>query len=235
MTETPQQMFKPLRRAPGRRPRQPGWRRRQDDRRPGRGRPPRAVIRCVLSDTDAVDIGQIRPLIPLQVDPPGHRAPQAARPDLRTATDRHVDTTCARSFGEVDGRRPQLQLSRIDRRAVADHGVRSCWDCRYRAAEFIELKNGIIRPQASPEQHEAVASTGAKIYAVLRSRRRARAPDIRLHLDVPAAEVDGERLTHEDVLDIGYLFFLAGLDTVTASLDRMIAHLAKTPSTATDS
>ena len=43
------------------------------------------------------------------------------------------------------------------------------------------------------------------------------------------AEVDGERLSHEDVLDIGYLFFLAGLDTVTASLDCMVAHLAQHP------
>ena len=43
------------------------------------------------------------------------------------------------------------------------------------------------------------------------------------------AEVDGHRLTDEDVLDIGYLFFLAGLDTVTASLDCMLSYLAQHP------
>ena len=43
------------------------------------------------------------------------------------------------------------------------------------------------------------------------------------------AEVDGERLTNDDVLDIGYLFFLAGLDTVTASLDCMLSYLAAHP------
>ena len=43
------------------------------------------------------------------------------------------------------------------------------------------------------------------------------------------AEVDGHRLTNDDVLDIGYLFFLAGLDTVTASLDCMLAYLAQHP------
>jgi cytochrome P450 len=32
------------------------------------------------------------------------------------------------------------------------------------------------------------------------------------------AEVDGERLTQEEILDIGYLFVIAGLDTVTDSL-----------------
>ena len=41
------------------------------------------------------------------------------------------------------------------------------------------------------------------------------------------AEVDGERLTTEDILDICYLFLLAGLDTVTASLDCFIAYLAQ--------
>ena len=49
---------------------------------------------------------------------------------------------------------------------------------------------------------------------------------ISLFLD---SEVDGHRLTHDDVLDIGYLFFLAGLDTVTASLDCMLAYLAQHP------
>ena len=43
------------------------------------------------------------------------------------------------------------------------------------------------------------------------------------------AEVDGHRLTNDDVLDIGYLFFIAGLDTVTASLDCMLAYLAQHP------
>ena len=43
------------------------------------------------------------------------------------------------------------------------------------------------------------------------------------------AEVDGVRLTNDDVLDIGYLFFLAGLDTVTASLDCMLSYLAAHP------
>ena len=49
---------------------------------------------------------------------------------------------------------------------------------------------------------------------------------ISLFLD---SEVDGHRLTPDDVIDIGYLFFLAGLDTVTASLDCMLAYLAQHP------
>ena len=42
-------------------------------------------------------------------------------------------------------------------------------------------------------------------------------------------EVEGEPLSRDDVVDIGYLFFLAGLDTVSASLECMVAFLAQNP------
>jgi cytochrome P450 len=76
-----------------------------------------------------------------------------------------------------------------------------------------------------------VNATGQQIYAVLQEvidERLAERQDdfLSMFLD---AEVDGHRLTPEDVLDIGYLFFLAGLDTVTASLDCMLSYLAQHP------
>ena len=43
------------------------------------------------------------------------------------------------------------------------------------------------------------------------------------------AEVEGDRLSREDILDICFLFFIAGLDTVTATLDCMFAFLAQHP------
>ena len=42
-------------------------------------------------------------------------------------------------------------------------------------------------------------------------------------------EVDGERLTVEEILDICFLFLIAGLDTVTATLDCFFAYLADHP------
>ncbi|MSP61926.1 MAG: cytochrome P450 [Myxococcales bacterium] len=44
-----------------------------------------------------------------------------------------------------------------------------------------------------------------------------------------AAEVEGERLTRENILDISYLLILAGLDTFASSLACMIARLARLP------
>jgi cytochrome P450 len=44
-----------------------------------------------------------------------------------------------------------------------------------------------------------------------------------------SAEVEGHKLTREDILDICFLFLIAGLDTVTATLDCMFAHLAQHP------
>ena len=43
------------------------------------------------------------------------------------------------------------------------------------------------------------------------------------------AEVDGERLSREDILDICFLFLIAGLDTVTSTLDCMFSYLAQHP------
>ena len=43
------------------------------------------------------------------------------------------------------------------------------------------------------------------------------------------AEVDGATLSREDILDISFLFLIAGLDTVTSTLDCMFSYLAQHP------
>jgi cytochrome P450 len=190
------------------------------------------------SGVDAVDIGQVRPLIPLQVDPPRHR-------DYRKLLD---PIFAPKQVAGLEDRTRELVRDLVA--AVAGDGT-----CNFhaavaeplpstvflqllglpvsRAAEFIALKDGIIRPGArTPAERVAIArATGQRIYAVLQEavdeRQEERRDDfLSLFLD---AEVDGQRLTNDDVLDIGYLFFLAGLDTVTASLDCMVAYLAQHP------
>jgi cytochrome P450 len=43
------------------------------------------------------------------------------------------------------------------------------------------------------------------------------------------AEVDGDRLTRDEIVDIGFQFLIAGLDTVTAALDCFFGYLAQHP------
>jgi cytochrome P450 len=187
---------------------------------------------------DAVHIGQVRPLIPLQIDPPDHAKYRKLLDPL----------FAPRRIALLEDRTRALVSDLVE--AVADDG-----GCNYhaavseplpstvflellglpvsRAAEFIALKDGIIRPSArTPEERSSmVDDAGARIYAVLQEvldeRLETRQEDF--ISDFLDAEVDGERLTPEEVIDICYLFFLAGLDTVTASLDCMMARLALHP------
>ncbi len=202
-------------------------------------------VRAVLHDSavfssgvEAVSIGQIRPLLPLQIDPPEHKkyrklldpifAPRQVNlmedqvrqyvrgmvADLAGLGHANVHDSLSSPmpttvFLELLG----LPVSRLD--------------------EFIALKDGIIRPPAkdAAERITMANETGQKIYAILEevTTQRTAEPQDDLISDLLSAEVDGERLTVEDVIDICYLFFLAGLDTVTASLDCMFAFLAGHP------
>lgn len=190
------------------------------------------------SGVDAVHIGQVRPLIPLQIDPPHHK-------NFRKLLD---PIFAPKQVALLEDRTRAIVRDLVA--AVADDG-----QCNFhqaiaeplpttvflqllglpleRAAEFIELKDGIIRPPAhtNAERVRMTDATGQKIYAVLQEvideRMVERRDDfISMFLD---AEVEGHRLTNDDVLDIGFLFFIAGLDTVTSSLDCMLSYLAQHP------
>lgn len=186
----------------------------------------------------AVSIGQVRPLIPLQIDPPRHR-------NYRKLLD---PIFAPKRIALLEDRARALVQDLIG--AVVDQGR-----CNFhtavaeplpttvflqllglpvsRAREFLKLKDGIIRPPVKTMEERTTYTTevGKRIYAVLQEaideRTQQRSDDfLSMFLD---AEVDGQHLTNEDVLDIGYLFFLAGLDTVTASLDCMLSYLAQHP------
>lgn len=190
------------------------------------------------SGFDAVHIGQVRPLIPLQIDPPAHKgyrkildplfAPKQVAPleDRTRALVRGlvadvVDDGHCNFHDTVSEPLPTTVFLELLGLPVS------------RRDEFIALKDGIIRPDASDdaERQRVIDETGSQIYAVLEEVVAARAaqPEDDFISGFLAAEVDGHRLTHDEVVDIGYLFFLAGLDTVTASLDCFLAHLAQHP------
>lgn len=188
------------------------------------------------SGIDAVHIGQVRPLIPLQIDPPEHKHYRKLLDPL----------FAPKQVALLEDRTRVLVRTLIDAVAADGH-------CNFhqsiaeplpttvflqllglpvsRRDEFIALKDGIIRPPASDseERIRMVDETGAQIYAVLEEvlTERAAHPQDDLLTQFLDADVDGHRLTRDEILDICYLFFLAGLDTVTASLDCFISFLAQ--------
>lgn len=190
------------------------------------------------SGVDAVDIGQIRPLIPLQIDPPQHKYFR-----------RLIDPIFGReTIARIEPETRRLVKELIDK--VKDSGGTNFHEAIAeplpstvflqllglpvsRTKEFIALKDGIVRPPAksNDERVAMVNETGQKIYAMLKEAIAERENDrrddiISMLLD---AKVDGEQLTHDQVEDILYLMFIAGLDTVTSSLDCFISYLAQHP------
>jgi cytochrome P450 len=100
---------------------------------------------------------------------------------------------------------------------------------------FLRLKEGIMRPGGGLADDDVrrniQVETAQEIYAyfnsILDEKQKDPQDDI-LSLFL-TAEVDGIRLTREEILDICFLFLIAGLDTVTDSLTCMFAFLAQHP------
>lgn len=100
---------------------------------------------------------------------------------------------------------------------------------------FLEMKNGIIRPQVEPGDVEAATrirtTSGKRIYAyfeaVIKDRGTQPRDDMIGYL--LGAKIRGEKLSHTEILDICFLFLIAGLDTVTSTLGCNIAYLAANP------
>jgi cytochrome P450 len=91
------------------------------------------------------------------------------------------------------------------------------------------FKDGIIRPTDEEHRNAVSPKMVEYIYAEL-DRRAARAdPGDDLFGGFMKSEVDGHRLSREDVVDIVYLLVMAGLDTVAASLSCMVEWLARNP------
>jgi cytochrome P450 len=191
------------------------------------------------SNMDAVDLGNMRPLIPLQIDPPEHAKYRRILDPLFTPREmaRREQAVTALVNEMIDG--------------FADRG-----ECDFHAEfavplpctvflqllglpledldKFLVWKDGVIRPEGvqRPEQHRQAAAPAAhQIYEYFE-----RAIDE--HIANPredvlsaliAAQAEGKPLSREELLDICFLFLIAGLDTVTDSLDCFFVYLARHP------
>ena len=190
------------------------------------------------SDIVAVDIGQDRPLIPLQVDPPHHaKYRRVIDPTLGPHEIAPLETEVRKLVNE-------LIDSFIDRGEVDAHAefavplpctvfLQLCGLPLDNLDQFLAWKDGIIRPDTEdPEEAARIRKeTGASMYAyfetALDEREGAGGTDLLSRFFT--SEVDGRRMSREEMLDICYLFILGGLDTVTSTLDCSLAYLAEYP------
>lgn len=194
------------------------------------------------SAQDPIDLGTPRPLIPLQVDPPAHaryrrlldplfspKATDAMEPAVRELAIRLLN-----EFADGEGCDFHAEFSVPFPCTIFLHLFGLPLE---HLDQFLAWKDAIIRPAADdPFDSDAVKAirdqAGAAIdsyfEAVITERRRAPRDDFLSRF--LTAEVEGARLSHDEILGMCYLFLLGGLDTVTASLDCMVARLATHPS-----
>jgi cytochrome P450 len=190
------------------------------------------------SAMEAVDLGQSVPLIPLQVDPPEHAkyrklldpifAPKRMNliePDIARLVNEFIDGFIDEGSCEFTTALAEplpssvfLQLLGLP---TSDLPL------------FLEMKNGILRPAgADLEELQANQRVNAaeveRFFAETLAERRKK-PQSDLLSMFASAEVGGERLTDDEILGICFLFLLAGLDTVTDTLECFFAYLAAHP------
>lgn len=195
------------------------------------------------SNMSAVDLQNVRPMIPLQIDPPEHRKYRHILDPLFSP--RHIahleEPITALVRGLLDGFAGREEIDFAAEFSVPFPSQVFLTILGLPLDDlpiFLAMKDGIIRPDhvtGTDRQSEvAVAhqrATAQSLYAyfdrVLDERQAEERDDLLttfLH-----AEVDGHTLSREDILDICFLFLIAGLDTVTASLDCFFGYLANHP------
>jgi cytochrome P450 len=189
-------------------------------------------------------LGTERPMIPQQIDPPAQtryrrlldphfsrRKMELLAPAIRSQANALIDGLEARGGCEFDSEfavpLPCAAFLSLLGLPLSDLSV------------FLEIKDDIIRPGQRKgvaflpiaESTAIRAAAGRRLYAYFEAviDDRTPRPSDDLLSSLVHAEIDGEKLTREEILDICFLLLLAGLDTVTATLGCSIAYLARHP------
>jgi cytochrome P450 len=205
------------------------------------------VFRCpeiFSSNMSAAPLGNVRPLIPLQIDPPDHvryrrildpmfapRQMALLEPDVaklvHNLVDKFIDKGQCDLTESFTVPLPSEVFLVLLGLPLSDLPV------------FLRMKDGIIRPQ--------ILDPAAKTDAQLQVLREKAAQDIYAYFERTlderekeprddllsrflVTELDGEKLSRNEILDTCFLFLIAGLDTVSASLECFFAYLAQNSS-----
>lgn len=181
-----------------------------------------------------------QPLLPLEVDPPQHTAyrrvlnPQfvpreieklepAIRAAVRELLDAFADKGGCDFHAELATPLPSRLFLALMGLPMED------------LPQFYEWRDNTIRPDVAPGDIEGAqrirtetAHAISEYFKVAIAKRRAE-PDGTLLSNLVHATVDGVPLNEAELLGISHLMLLGGLDTVTATLDCMVAFLAEHP------
>ena len=195
------------------------------------------------SNMSAVDLCNVRPLIPLQIDPPQHKSYRKILDPLFAPREmvKLEAAFAARVNALIDGFIERGTVDFAQEFSIPFPSLAFLSLLGLPADElpsFLRMKDGIIRPDSvvgAPREDPATKAYQREIAnsiydyfdRVIDERSAQRQDDlISRFLDT---EVDGERLTREEILDICFLFLIAGLDTVTATLDCMFSFFVEHP------
>ncbi|WP_432198199.1 cytochrome P450 [Streptomyces sp. bgisy027] len=181
-------------------------------------------------------LGNKRPLLPLEVDPPLHTkhrmllapvfAPNritAMEPKIRRICDELIDTFIDRGECELVAELAQPFPTRIfvDMLGIPQEEATDFRNWNY------EILHGQHKDPSGASRAKAGAAARGRLTELLAERKRRREDDI-LSVLIDS-EIDGQKLDDEEILDHAFLLFLAGLDTVQGAISYQFAFLAQSP------
>jgi cytochrome P450 len=191
-----------------------------------------------------LNLGNVRPLIPLNVDPPMHSKYRKLLDPLFAPKrmDEQEDDITRRVNGFIDRfiDRGECNFSEEFAEPFPSSvflGLMGLPEAEL--AMFLRMRDGILHPEKQDPmalfdaavRSAIMQATGKEIYeyfgGLIAERRREPTTDIISRF--LAADIEGETLSDEDILDICFLFLIAGLDTVSDSLTCFYAFLARNP------
>jgi cytochrome P450 len=191
------------------------------------------------SGMEGAPLGNERPLIPLQIDPPEHRkyrklldplfAPKqmaTLEPQISAQVNALIDTFVDRGSCDFTDEfaipLPSTIFLRLFGLPLSE------------LPQLLEFNERTQRPAGeTAAEHRAERAANARdvyrYFEAVIAERRGHDPGDDLLSKLLTTDVAGERLSDEDVTDISFLMILAGLDTITDTLTCSFKFLAEHP------
>ena len=180
------------------------------------------------------NIGQQRPLIPIQLDPPDHSRYRrllnpAFSPQAMAAMEPQIRSRCRELIAGFAGEESIEFVEQFAKPFPTSIFLDLLGLPQDQADSFVAWTNRIIHGVADDPEGELRAEAGMQVYGSFAQLIDARLsePQDDLVSRLLHTQLDGEQLSDEEVLDICFLLFIAGLDTVTSALGLSFLYLGR--------